>query len=145
MRPNNEGNGARSGIPAISIPDRALQISFAHLECNDDRYSLEHCNAEYWSLLAQELKRYARFTVSDFEVCEHADARHPIDPKEDGVDTAALSKIAEELEYPVVWQFGIAERWRGLRVVGILLEPVFYIVHLDPNHQTYTVKAARGW
>jgi hypothetical protein len=138
-------NNSQSGIPLVTIPDSPLQISFKHLECDEEKYGVAHCTQEYWSLLAKELKRYSEFSVSAFEFCDHEDARHTIDPKNDGADTAALAKIAEDLDFPVVWQFGLGERWRGLRVIGILVDPVFYIVHLDPNHNTYTEKAARGW
>lgn len=135
-----KGKQAQRGIPEPIIPDRQLQISFKHLECEDERYRLDTCTSEYWILLVQELKRYASFSVSQFEYPDDTFARHPIDPEDERVDSAAFLRLMNELEWSIVWQFGLGHKGKGFRVIGILVDPIFFVIRLDSNHQTYVKK-----
>jgi hypothetical protein len=132
-----QGNQIQRGIPQPVYPDPPLQISFKYFECDSDRYALRNCTPEYWDLLIRELKRYGSITVSAFEFCDNQYARHTVDPNEEGVDGAEFVGLMEDFDYSNVWQFGVGPRARGFRVVGILVSPTFFVIRLDPNHQTY--------
>ena len=140
-----KGKQAQRGIPEPTIPDRQLQISFKHLECEDERYPLDTCTSEYWILLVQELKRYASFSVSQFEDPDDTYARHLIDPEDERVDSADFLRLMDEFEWSAVWQFGLGQKSKGFRVIGILVDPIFFVIRLDANHQTYVRKEGGGY
>lgn len=133
-------NRSREGIPEPQYPDNPLQISFKYLECEDERYALDICTQEYWVLLVKELKRYAGFTVSQFEYPNNDDARHTIDLNDERVDGEAFNQLMESFEWPTVWQFGLGERRKAFRVIGMLVDSILYVIRLDSCHVTYTRK-----
>lgn len=135
-----KGDRSQEGIPELNIPDNPLQISFKYLECKDEKYDLNACSQEYWMLLVQELKRYASFTISQFEFHDNDDSRHIIDPNDQRVDSASFIKLMEKFEWPTVWQFGLGEKKKAYRVIGMLVDPILFVIRLDSNHVTYTRK-----
>ena len=136
------GNGLSTDIeiPEPEIPSRVLKFSFEYIECDHEKYTFAMCTEEYWQLFMRELKRYSRWTVNQFAADEHDDARHQIDIAQERVDSAPFEHLIEQFDWADVWQFGIGERRKGQRVMGILVSDTFYIVLLDAAHQVYVKK-----
>jgi hypothetical protein len=125
-------------IPPIVQPDaRTLQFSFKHLDINNQRFSVDSCTAEFWISLAKKIVEYSQWPVTLFEEQNNEDHRHIIDFTETCEPNGFSHLGTDQLAYVETWQFQVGiGRWR---VLGFLLDDVFYVVWLDPNHRLYQI------
>jgi hypothetical protein len=126
-------------IPPVVQPDaRTLQFSFKHLDINNQRFSVDSCTAEFWIALAKKIVEYSQWPVALFEEQNNEDHRHIIDFTETSEPNGFSHLGTDQLAYVETWQFQVGEdRWR---VLGFLLDGMFYVVWLDPNHCLYQPK-----
>ena len=124
-------------IPPVVQPNaRTLQFSFKHFDINNPKFPVNSCTAEFWIALAAKLVEYSQWPVDVFEDQNHEAHRHIIDFTETN-EPEGFAHLGMELAYATTWQFQVGkDQWR---VLGFLLDEVFYIVWLDPNHCLYWI------
>lgn len=126
---------AKRAIPTVVEPNpKTLLFSFKHLDLGNGKFSMEDCTSSFWRSLAIQLQRYSQLTVQDFLDMNNNDHRHMIDWSETTEPTGFAHLDTDQIGYSEPWQFGIDSRGR---VSGLLIEPTFYIIWLDPNHALY--------
>jgi hypothetical protein len=123
-------------IPPIVQPNaKTLQFSFKHLDLQNPTFPVSACTADFWVALAAKLVEYSQWPVEVFEDQNHEAHRHTIDFAETSEPNGFAHLGMDNLGYATTWQFQVGvDRWR---VLGFLLDDVFYVVWLDPNHCLY--------
>ena len=123
-------------IPPIVQPNaRTIQFSFKHLDINNPKFPVNACTAEFWFALAAKIVEYSQWPVDVFEDQNDEAHRHIIDFTETNEPDGFAHLGTDQLAYAPTWQFQVGvEQWR---VLGFILDEVFYIVWLDPNHIIY--------
>jgi hypothetical protein len=133
--PKSKRPPIRSIPNAVQPEAKTLLFSFKHLDTNHTKFPLAGCSTEFWISLANALKRYSLGTVEDFLVQDHADGRHLITWGETTEPEGFAHLDMEQVGYSDPWQFSVGTQ-RG-RVHGLLVEPMFYIIWLDPHHNLF--------
>ncbi len=123
-------------IPAPTIAqddDRLLEFSFKYLDVTNEKFSLARCTPQFLTALIESIQTYSNSTVAQFVDQNNLDHRHitnfSLTTEPEGFSTLD----EDQLSYHDAWQFGPVRRERG-RVHGMLIENVFHIVWLDPDH-----------
>ncbi len=127
----------RHRIPKVRLKENSdtLQFSFKHLDLGNDKYSISKCHRDFWEALARKLNEYSQWPVDQFVDQNYADHRHIIDFRQTTEPAGFWHLDTDQLGYEEPWQFKIGEHhWR---VAGFILNGVFYIVWLDPDHALY--------
>lgn len=134
---------APRNIPPQAAPpeNRSLRFSFKHVDTKHAIFPLSACDGEFLSSLVTALHRYSSFTVEQFADNNNDEHRHTFEFTED-LAASWLTDAAEELRQELPWQFAVcpeehAPPRSGWRVHGIVLEDVFYVVWLDPDHLVF--------
>jgi homoserine trans-succinylase len=104
-------------------------------------FPLSACDEEFFAHFVAALQRYSSFTVGDFTDNNNQEHRHSFEFTE-ALATSWMRDADEELRQELPWEFAVCpERHTaphsGWRVHGIILEDVFYIVWLDPDHLVF--------
>jgi hypothetical protein len=132
MSTNNVGN--RIPVPDIAQQDtRLLEFSFKHLDITNAKFELQRCTREFLGAMLESIQAYSNDTVAAFVNQNNQDHRH-INVFDHTTEPDGFTTLDEEqLAYNDAWQFASVrrERWR---VCGMLIENVFYVVWLDPDH-----------
>ena len=94
---------------------------------------MESCSKEFLMALLLEVKNYSEYTVEQFEEENNKDRRH----KNFWADTDeenGFTHLSEEIQDEYSWQFALDtnDEWR---VHGMLVDNVFFVVWLDPEHK----------
>ena len=127
---------ASTSIPSPQEPDLGkIKFSFKFY---DPKHETSH-NATFRNPYPKEflikLKELETWTVEKFIDCrEHTYRIHPIDWNDSNVSYRGF-KLSKEYDENA-WQFSIKGNKHG-RVHGFLIENIFYVVWLDPNHKVY--------
>ncbi len=132
------GTPERIVIPAPEVgPDeRLVQFSFKHLDGTNPKFRAQDCPIEFWCAFMDRLKLYSRLTVEIFQDQNNPDRRHIIDFARTTEPSGFTSVDTDQLAYEQPWQFDLATA-RPWRIAGLLVEEIFYVVWLDPNHLLY--------
>ncbi len=118
-------------------PDRRLiQFSFKHLDSANPKFRAEDCPIEFWCPLIERLKGYSHLPVEVFQDQNNPDRRHVIDFSRTTEPNGFTSVDTDQLAYEEAWQFDLLTN-RPWRVAGLLVEEIFYVIWLDPNHLLY--------
>jgi hypothetical protein len=105
------------------------------LDSHNEKFPVDECTAEFWAALVKKIVEYSHWPVDVFEDQNHEDHRHIIDFSETNEPNGFAHLATDQLAYAPTWQFQVGvKHWR---VLGFLLEDVFYIVWLDPNHSLW--------
>lgn len=127
-------DGIRIPVPVVAQEDsRLLEFSFKYLDVTNQKFSLERCSPEFLKALLESIQVHSNAPVSTFVEQNNKENRHmndwPLTTEPDGFSTLDPDQLA----YNDVWQFAPIpkQRWR---VHGLLIENVFYVVWLDPDH-----------
>lgn len=119
------------------LPYDLLRFSFRHFQTTP-KFCLpsQGDKPQYADRLLDRLKSVSDFTVSKFRVDKHTGLRaHRHDwPKTS--EPNGFLHLSEQLQQCEAWQFCLSANEHG-RVHGILIDEVFYVVWLDPNHALY--------
>ena len=127
----------RPRIPPVVVQPNAatLQFSFKHLDSTNPRFPLEACSAEFWMSLILEIHRYSQWTVDMFNDQNNDDHRHILVFEETSEPDGFAQLDTEQLAYLEAWQFAVGvQHWR---VMGFILDNIFYVIWLDPHHALY--------
>jgi hypothetical protein len=124
--------------PALEPDGIRLVFSFKHLDLTHPKFQLDDCTAAYLRALLLQIKTYSEYTVEQFQNINHDDSRH-WNYWCDTTETDGFSNISEEIQDEYAWQFAVFPKSRVAserkwRAHGMLVDNVFYIVWLDPDH-----------
>lgn len=141
------GHGIRKGGPLPTsagsvhkvkeLPDDLVRFSFRHYQptekfCLPDAAS----SPAYAGTLLERMREVSSMRVSEFRSTRHRSLRaHP----HDWLTTSeknGYEHLTEQLRDCEPWQFCLSANEHG-RVHGILIDEVFYVVWLDPEHKMY--------
>lgn len=119
-----------------ALPDDLVRFSFRHLHANE-KFCLPDLGAkpEYIPTLLDRLKHVSNMRMSEFRQAgkvlrSHAHEWHKTS------EPNGYSHLSQQLQDCQAWQFSLAREELG-RVHGILIDDVFYIIWLDPEHRMY--------
>ena len=118
----------------MQLPDDLMRFSFRHYQPTEKFYL--SAAATYAATLIERLREVSGMRVSDFRSNKSRAIRAhthdwPATSERDG-----YSHLSAQLQQCEPWQFCLSANEHG-RVHGILIDGVFYIVWLDPEHKMY--------
>lgn len=119
------------------IPDNLLRFSFRFWEST--RKFGHGRNADASSYLHQLLQRFQTLSslqVKEFRSSKGKALRAHRHEWARTTQTEGFSGLATEWEGYEAWQFQVTANQHG-RVHGILIDEVFYVIWLDPDHRLY--------
>ena len=126
---------ANAGNAVESQPGR-ISFSFHFLNLNHEKFNIDSRPTQYFIKLMDRIKGISGMETSQF--IGHSDQAlrcHPI--KWDGTTEKSFGIPNEDTIVDVPRQFSISANKHG-RVHGFLIENVFYVVWLDPDHRLYS-------
>ena len=141
------GHGIRKGGPlpntsgsvhkAKELPDDLIRFSFRHYQLTE-KFCLPDGNSSpaYAGTLLERMREVSSIRVSEFRSTRHRSLRAH---QHDWLNTSeknGYAHLTEQLRGCEPWQFCLSANEHG-RVHGILIDEVFYVVWLDPEHKMY--------
>lgn len=113
-----------------------LTFSFRHLDLNHDKFSVEGRDGRYLTKLLSRLRDVCCMTMAHLKADRSkALHSHPIRWPETS-EPDGYSHLNEQLQSCEPWQFSVSGNEYG-RVHGFVIDTIFYVVWLDPDHQLY--------
>lgn len=116
------------------LPENLLRFSFKYLHICE-KYPLKQCY-EYIGSLFDRLKAVSQMQIKDFITSNSKSLRSHSHDWSTTTEPNGYSNLNEHLKECLSWQFSLSSNEHG-RVHGLLIDNVFYIVWLDPNHNLY--------
>lgn len=131
-------NANRRGIPApiLRPNENTIQFSFKYLDTSNPKFSIDDCPIEFWRALTRRLIQYSHLSVEIFLDQNNPDRRHLIVFADTTEPNGFTNVDTEQLAYEAPWQFDL-ETWQPWRILGILVDEIFYIIWLDHSHLLY--------
>jgi hypothetical protein len=126
----------RGKIPQPSVPlDSGLTFSFKHLDLTGDAdFSLMHRKEGYTAVLLERLRAISGMKLEEFR--NNRGLRSHVIDWSRTQRPEGFNHLNEQLRDLPAWQFQLTSNEHG-RVHGFLVEEVFYVVWLDPDHRLY--------
>jgi len=122
--------------PTISADNTTLRFSFKHLDLNHKKFSIEGQSHDYFHKVLERLKNLSTVTTRELITNRSPSMRsHPID-WENTSEHSGFNHLNSQLRDLRAYQFQISSNAHG-RVHGFILENIFFIVWLDPDHSLY--------
>ncbi|SRR5712691_3384436 len=127
---------------------KLIRFSFKHLDAANEKFSCANCSQEYFVKLLETLQKYT-WTVEQFSDQNHNERRHviyfPNTSEPDGFENIPGIDL-DQLGYYEGWEIGISidPYDCGWRVHGILIDEIFFVIWLDPNHALFPAPAPMG-
>ena len=123
---------AFKNIKKEQVEPRCISFSFKFLDNEKFGYSKED---SYFSSFLQRLCDISKMTSTELRNFRSKAIRsHAVDWSKKSIKDG-FSHLSEELQSEA-WQFSISSNKHG-RVLGFMIDPVFYIVWLDHKHLVY--------
>lgn len=122
--------------PLLAPNEKYIQFSFKHLDETNGKFLPQDCPHEFWPALMSRLKLYSHLTVEIFLDQNNPDRRHLVDFGQTTEPNGFTTLDTEQLSYEEPWQFDLIT-WRPWRIVGLLVDEIFYIIWLDHGHRLY--------
>jgi len=120
----------------LTIDNETIRFSFKHLSLNHPKFSLERKTHEYFKKVLERLKSISSLKASEVFSSRSPSLRaHPIEWS-DTTEQGGFEHLNEQLRQVPAYQFQISANEHG-RVHGFILENVFFIIWLDPEHKLY--------
>ena len=121
-----------------AILDGLVRFSFKFYDPNHPDFHSRDRSPEYFAALLGRLKDLSTSHINEFtrRKSNQTTRFHPIDFTEDRVKADGFGMPGWDMNDDA-WQFSLGANENG-RVHGFLIEDVFYIVWLDPNHRLYS-------
>ncbi len=113
-----------------------ISFSFKYFISVDGKFEPYSWNADYFTTLIERLKELSRLSVQQFYSNRSKSLRsHPIDWNGTTEDSFGLPQEDQIVHVP--YQFELSANEYG-RVHGFIIDSVFYIRWLDPDHNLYS-------
>jgi hypothetical protein len=119
------------------LPDTLLRFSFRFLH-SDGKFGSEHTPdpSSYLPQLLNRLRGLSTMRPDEFRTTRDQSLRIHTHDWAATTEKDGFGKLSPQLNGYVGWQFQLSANKHG-RVHGILVDEVFYIVWLDPEHRLY--------
>jgi len=119
------------------LPDDLLRFSFRHIAVSD---KFGHAHAEdadgYLAQFLDRLQSVSAMKLSEFRSNKDKSLRAHMHDWSRTTELGGYSHLTPQLRECEPWQFQLSANEHG-RVHGILIDEVFYVVWLDPQHRLY--------
>lgn len=114
-----------------------LRFSFRHLDnISNPKFHLCHCTQGYIDKFLSRIKDLENTTLSDFRSCTKKALRNHKIEWERTSEPDGFQCLPKHLQLQEPWQFGVTANAHG-RVHGFLIDNLFYVVWIDPNHELF--------
>lgn len=132
------GKSSTSRINPTELTPKGISFSFKYYQQNHEKYSCSSKEAVYWLTLLGRLKALSGWSAKEFSTNRNAALRcHPISWETTTENGFGLPNEEQLVDTP--YQFSLSSNEHG-RVHGFMIDEVFYIVWLDPNHLLYPAR-----
>lgn len=123
----------------IAEPDM-LRFSFKHLDFSHKKFTFKHRKGKYLLKLLERFKNLSTLKVVQDILASRSPAlrAHPIKWEETS-EPSGFKHLNSQLQDIPPYQFEISKTKHG-RVHGFLLQNIFFVVWLDPEHKLYFKK-----
>ncbi len=119
--------------------DERFQFSLRHLQDGDPDFDYSGRASNYYEQLLSRLRDLCRENAQEV-IASPAKRKqlrfHPINWEEARVSRDGFAELNEQLRELPAWQFQITSNAHG-RIHGFIIDTIFYIVWLDPDHNLY--------
>ena len=132
----------KSGIVVPELRDKEPEMlfSFKYLDTDgNSKFAIEKCDQNHLSNLLARLRDLSKLKCMEFRTDRSKSLRSHRIEWEDTTEPRGFQLLDQQLRDLEPYQFSISQQER---VHGFLLDDVFYVVWLDPNHELYAWKAA---
>lgn len=122
--------------PIVNADNETIRFSFKHLAFKHDKFSFEERSCEYFCKVLERLKNISTLKASEIFSNRSSSLRtHPIDWNKT-TEKQGFTHLNEQLRQIPAYQFQISSNEHG-RVHGFILENIFFVIWLDPEHNLY--------
>ncbi|WP_143047705.1 hypothetical protein [Variovorax sp. YR266] len=123
-----------------NLPDDLIRFSFRHFSFSDKYCAPEAKGlAAYFPALMERLRDVSGFKVSEFRTTKSKALRAHTHDWPGTSEPNGYTHLNEQLRDCEAWQFQLSANEHG-RIHGILVDSVFYVIWVDPNHALYPKK-----
>lgn len=121
-----------------SLPDDLVRFSFRHLHWGNPKFCLpdQARIAGYIPQLLERLKVVSGMRLSEFRSNKSRSIRAHTHDWDRTSEPDGYSHLNEQLQSCEPWQFCLTANEHG-RVHGLLIDNVFYVIWIDPDHALY--------
>lgn len=127
-----------SGIESTKLKPQGISFSFKYYQDGHDKFSCNERTTIYWLTLIDRLKALSGLSNRELLINRSSSLRyHPIKWEDTSENGFGLPNEEQLVDTP--YQFSLSSNEHG-RVHGFLIDEVFYIVWLDPDHLLYPAK-----
>lgn len=119
-----------------SLPDNLIRFSFRHF-IENDKFGSHLAKDGYLGALMARLRDVSSMPVSTFRCDKGKGLRAHMHDWHNTTEKNGYSHLNEQLQQCEPWQFQISANEHG-RVHGLLVDEVFYVVWIDPDHNLYS-------
>lgn len=125
-------------IASKKLRSKGISFSFKYYQNSHHKFSCDNRNSTYWLTLVERLKALSSLSNQELLVNRSQTLRcHPIKWEDTSENGFGLPNEEQLVDTP--YQFSLSSNEYG-RVHGFLIDEVFYIVWLDPDHLLYPTK-----
>ena len=117
------------------LPDDLVRFSFKYVDFTK-KYPLGNGVEGYFECLFDRLKAISGLKISQFRTDKGKGLRAHTHVWEETSEPGGFQHLTEQLRQCEPWQFQVSSNKHG-RIHGILIDEVFYVIWLDPNHKLY--------
>lgn len=120
------------------LPDDLVRFSFRHLQLDNPKFSLPGVERleTYLPQLLDRLKAISGMRISEFRTNKsHSLKAHTHDWCRTS-EPHGYCHLSSQLQSCEPWQFCLSANEHG-RIHGLLIDSVFYVVWVDPDHALY--------
>lgn len=123
-------------FPTPRLPDDTenVRFSFAHLDFSNTKFQISRCDYTYFNSLLNRLKDISNMRMKDFRGKHLKSLKNHVIIWSETSEPEGFSSLNEQLQDAPAFQFAVTANKHG-RVHGIILEAIFYVVWLDPEHK----------
>ena len=120
------------------LPDDLIRFSFRHLNFENEKFNVpaQERLANYMPQFLERLRDVSGMRLSEFRANKNRALRAHTHAWDDTTEPAGFAHLNEQLQSCEPWQFCLSVNEHG-RVHGLLVDDVFYVVWLDPDHKLY--------
>lgn len=130
-------SSAGSVHKAKALPDDLLRFSFRHYQPTEKFCLPDGAKSPaYAGTLLDRLREMSGMRISEFRSNKNKAIRAHTHNWPDTSEKDGYDHLSEQLQACEPWQFCLSANEHG-RVHGILIDEVFYVVWLDPEHRMY--------
>jgi hypothetical protein len=127
---------ALESTSSVGAGDGRVRFSFKYLDTTHPKFAFKSQGSAYLVVLLDRLRDLSQLTMQELLSSRSKALRcHPIDWDEVSEDSFGIPNEEQIASQP--YQFSLSSNAHG-RVHGFIIDTLFYIVWLDPNHALYS-------